>query len=235
MRTAIATVICCNNCQRRHTNSRCHTDNCRRADSASSHATSGSSSRGCAGSGRCGASSTRRCLGPVCCFRGSKRSWRRQHEGHKDCRKLVVRHYGNKSGKLSLYDDDGETLEYKDGKFIAGGYNHVLANHDPSAHGEVQAIREACRVLGTWDLSGCVLYTSCEPCPMCLMTSKWANIGKIYFAATRKDAADIGFKDDELYALLKDGVYGIAIEECRGEAVDVMKKWHRKFGRDGQY
>lgn len=58
MRTAIATVICCNNCQRRHTNSRCHTDNCRRADSASSHATSGSSSRGCAGSGRCGASST---------------------------------------------------------------------------------------------------------------------------------------------------------------------------------
>lgn len=71
MRTAIATVICCNNCQRRHTNSRCHTDNCRRADSASSHATSGSSSRGCAGSGRCGASSTRRCLGPVCCFRAA--------------------------------------------------------------------------------------------------------------------------------------------------------------------
>lgn len=83
MRTAIATVICCNNCQRRHTNSRCHTDNRRRADSASSHATSGSSSRGCTCSGRCGASSTRRCLGPVCCFRGSKCSWRRQHEGHK--------------------------------------------------------------------------------------------------------------------------------------------------------
>jgi insertion element IS1 protein InsB len=67
--------------------------NCRRADSASSHATSGSSSRGCAGSGRCGASSTRRCLGPVCCFRGSKRSWRRQHEGHKDCRKLVFHNF----------------------------------------------------------------------------------------------------------------------------------------------
>ncbi len=66
MRTAIATVICCNYCQRRHTNSRCHTDNCRRADSSSSHATSGSSRRG-----RCGASSTRRCLGPVCCFRAA--------------------------------------------------------------------------------------------------------------------------------------------------------------------
>ncbi len=146
-----------------------------------------------------------------------------------------------KASATSLNDENIPTggpfgsVIYKDGKFIAGGYNHVLANHDPSAHGEVQAIREACRVLGTWDLSGCVLYTSCEPCPMCLMTSKWANIGKIYFAATRKDAADIGFKDDELYALLKDGVYGIAIEECRGEAVDVMKKWHRKFGRDGQY
>lgn len=124
---------------------------------------------------------------------------------------------------------------YKDGKFIAGGYNHVLANHDPSAHGEVQAIREACKVLGTWDLSGCVLYTSCEPCPMCLMTSKWANISKIFFAATRKDAADIGFKDDDLYALLKDGVYGISIDECRSEAVEVMKKWQQKFGIKGQY
>lgn len=124
---------------------------------------------------------------------------------------------------------------YKDGKFIASGYNHVLANHDPSAHGEVQAIRAACQVLGTWDLSGCVLYTSCEPCPMCLMTSKWANISKIFFAATRKDAADIGFKDDELYDLLKDGVYGISISECREEAVSVMKEWYQKFGTDGQY
>lgn len=124
---------------------------------------------------------------------------------------------------------------YKDGKLIAGGYNHVLANHDPSAHGEVQAIRAACQKLQTWDLSGCELYTSCEPCPMCLMTSKWANISKIYFAATRKDAAAIGFKDDELYDMLKEGTFAIAMPECRDEAVAVMQNWRQKFGQDGEY
>lgn len=124
---------------------------------------------------------------------------------------------------------------YKDGCFIAGGYNHVLANHDPSAHGEVQAIRAACQKLQTWDLSGCVLYTSCEPCPMCLMTAKWANIEQIFFAATREDAAAIGFKDDDLYRLLKDGVYADSIPQCREEAVAVMQQWRKKFGSDGQY
>ncbi len=124
---------------------------------------------------------------------------------------------------------------YKNGNLVAGGYNHVLANHDPSAHGEVQAIREACQKLGTWDLSGCVLYTSCEPCPMCLMTCKWANIEKIYFAATRKDAADIGFKDDDLYQLLKPGVYATPLPECREDAVAVMRQWFQKFGSSGKY
>lgn len=124
---------------------------------------------------------------------------------------------------------------YKNGEFIAGGYNHVLANHDPSAHGEVQAIRAACQKLNTWDLSGCTLYTSCEPCPMCLMTSKWANIDKIYFAATRKDAADIGFKDDDLYELLKPGVYATPLPECRNEAVEVMQQWLKKFSTNGKY
>lgn len=124
---------------------------------------------------------------------------------------------------------------YKNGEFIAGGYNHVLANHDPSAHGEVQAIRAACQKLNTWDLSGCTLYTSCEPCPMCLMTSKWANIDKIYFAATRKDAADIGFKDDDLYELLKPGVYATPMPECRNEAVEVMQQWLKKFSTNGKY
>lgn len=127
------------------------------------------------------------------------------------------------------------TVIYKDGKKIAEGCNHVLANNDPSAHGEVYTIREACRVLGTWDLSGCVLYTSCEPCPMCLMTAKWANIKTIYFAATREDAANIGFRDDDLYQLLKDGVYATAIPECRKEAVDIMKQWYEKFAVSGQY
>ena len=126
-----------------------------------------------------------------------------------------------------IYDDKGN--------FVAGGYNHVLANHDPSAHGEVQAIRAAGQKLKTWDLTGCTLYTSCEPCPMCLMTAKWANISKIFFAATRKDAADIGFKDDELYELLKPAVFATPIKECRDEAVAIMHKWREKFGNDGSY
>ena len=123
----------------------------------------------------------------------------------------------------------------KDGKIIAKGRNHVLANNDPSSHGEVYTIREACKELGTWDLSGCVLYTNCEPCPMCLMTSKWANIEKIYFAATRKDAADIGFRDDALYQLLKEGVYGIHIKECQDEAIDIMQQWHKRYNEANFY
>ncbi len=124
---------------------------------------------------------------------------------------------------------------YKDGKLIAKGCNHVLANNDPSAHAEVYTIREACKNLKTWNLEGCVLYTSCEPCPMCLMTAKWANISKIYFAATRKDAADIDFKDDELYNLLKDGSYGIQITECHSDAVKIMQDWFKKFKNCGMY
>lgn len=124
---------------------------------------------------------------------------------------------------------------YKDGKPVAFGCNNVLALNDPSAHAEVFTIREACKKLHTWDLSGCVLYSSCEPCPMCLMTAKWANIDKIFFAATRKDAADIGFKDDDLYSLLKDGVFATQIEECRKNAVEIMQLWAKKFAQNGKY
>ena len=70
---------------------------------------------------------------------------------------------------------------------------------------------------------------------MCLMTAKWANIQQIYFAATRKDAAEIGFRDDALYELLKTGVYGTAIEECRDEAREVMQRWYAKFQEQGKY
>lgn len=140
----------------------------------------------------------------------------------------------NQDGATPIGGPFGAVI-YKDGKKIAEGCNHVLANKDPSAHGEVYTIREACRILNTWDLSGCVLYTSCEPCPMCLMTAKWANIQTIYFAATREDAAAIGFKDDDLYQLLKDGVYATAIPECRAEAVEVMNRWYKKFSVSGKY
>ena len=87
----------------------------------------------------------------------------------------------------------------KDGVIVGEGSNHVLAFHDPTAHAEVTAIRNAGSNLGTHDLSGCVLYTSCYPCPMCLSAIIWANIKTVYYGNTKEDAAAIGFRDDFIY------------------------------------
>ncbi len=87
----------------------------------------------------------------------------------------------------------------KDGKIISEGWNQVTSTNDPSAHAEVVAIRRACQALGTYELTGATLYTSCEPCPMCLATSYWARISRLVFANGRADAAAIGFDDDFLY------------------------------------
>ena len=85
------------------------------------------------------------------------------------------------------------------GEIIARGWNQVTSTNDPTAHAEVTAIREACRRLNDFRLTGCELYTSCEPCPMCLSASYWSRLDRIYFGATRHDAADAGFDDDFLY------------------------------------
>jgi len=87
----------------------------------------------------------------------------------------------------------------KDNKIISTGVNKVTLKNDPTAHAEVNAIRIAARKLGTYDLSGCTIYTSCEPCPMCLGAIYWAHIDKIYFGNTKKNAADIGFDDSFIY------------------------------------
>lgn len=87
----------------------------------------------------------------------------------------------------------------KDGQIVGRGYNHVVANTDPTAHGEVMAIRDACKNLWTFDLHGCEIYTSCEPCPMCFGAIYWARIDKIYYANTEKDAYDIWFDDEIFY------------------------------------
>lgn len=87
----------------------------------------------------------------------------------------------------------------KDGKVIAKASNHVLKNNDPTAHAEICAIRKACKKLNTYDLSGCELYTTCFPCPMCLSAIMWANIKKVYYGNTKEDAAHIGFRDDFIY------------------------------------
>ena len=87
----------------------------------------------------------------------------------------------------------------KNGEIIGRGSNHVLANNDPTAHAEIMAIRDACNNIGSYDLKGCELYTSCYPCPMCLSAIIWANIDKVYYGNTKEDAAEIGFRDDFIY------------------------------------
>ena len=87
----------------------------------------------------------------------------------------------------------------RNGEIIAEASNNVTVDNDPTAHAEVSAIRNACRKLGTFDLTGCEIYTSCEPCPMCLGAIYWAHLDKIYYANDRKDAAAIGFDDDFIY------------------------------------
>ena len=91
----------------------------------------------------------------------------------------------------------------KGGKIIAEASNSVTLDKDPSAHAEVNAIRKACRTLGSHDLSGADIYSSCEPCPMCLGAIYWARISHLYFAAGRKDAKDAGFDDDLIYRELE--------------------------------
>ncbi len=92
----------------------------------------------------------------------------------------------------------------KGNEIVGKGANHVLSRNDPTAHAEIVAIRDACENLGTYDLKGCVLYTSCYPCPMCLSAIIWSNIKKVYYGNTRDDAASIGFRDDLIYDYIED-------------------------------
>ena len=117
------------------------------------------------------------------------------------------------------------------GKIIACGWNRVTSANDPTAHAEVTAIREACRKLKTFRLDDCELYTSCEPCPMCLSAIYWAHIGKIFYAGTRRDAAAAGFDDDFLYREVARPVSRRKIptkQLSRVEALKVFAEWKRK-------
>ena len=91
----------------------------------------------------------------------------------------------------------------KDGKIIGKGSNNVLGNNDPTAHAEIMAIRDACANINAYDLSGCELYSSCYPCPMCLAAIIWSNIKKVYYGNTKEDAANIGFRDDFIYSYIR--------------------------------
>lgn len=119
----------------------------------------------------------------------------------------------------------------KDGKVIGRGWNKVTSSLDPTAHAEVEAIRDACRNLNTFDLAGAEIYTSCEPCPMCLAACYWARLGKIFYGNTRGDAAAIQFDDDFIYREIpkemKDRT--IPMEQClRSEALKVFEQWQAK-------
>ena len=107
----------------------------------------------------------------------------------------------------------------KDGKIIAEAANQVTSNNDPTAHAEVLAIRKACESLRCFELKNCELYTSCEPCPMCLGAIYWARISRIYFANTAEDAAKIGFDDSFIYDELKQ-----PYSERRIPAVQIMRE-----------
>lgn len=116
----------------------------------------------------------------------------------------------------------------KDGKLVAKSANKVTSNNDPTAHAEVSAIRLACKKLKTFDLSGCVVYTSCEPCPMCLGAIYWARIDTIYYANTKTDAANINFDDkfiyDELALPMEQRQLPIK-QLLRDEALQAFKLW----------
>ncbi len=114
----------------------------------------------------------------------------------------------------------------KDGEIVAEASNQVAINSDPTAHAEVSAIREACRLLGRFDLSGCSIYTSCEPCPMCLGAIYWARLDKIYYANDRKDAARIGFDDEFIYEELALGMD----ERSKPSAVLLREEAKKAFG-----
>jgi len=119
----------------------------------------------------------------------------------------------------------------KSDKIIAEGSNKVTSNNDPTAHGEIVAIREACKKLNNFSLNGCELYSTCEPCPMCLSAIYWARIDKIYYANTREDARKIDFDDSLIYTELQKNIDKRKIpmiQILRNEALKAFELWDQK-------
>ena len=122
----------------------------------------------------------------------------------------------------------------KDDKIIAEGSNKVTSSNDPTAHVEIVAIREACKTLNTFDLSGCEIYTSCEPCPMCLSAIYWSRLDKIYYANTREDAKNIDFDDSFIYTEIPKKIDDRKIkmvQMLRDEALKAFEIWDKKVDK----
>lgn len=126
----------------------------------------------------------------------------------------------------------GAVIIDKDGNIIANGNNQVLLKNDPTAHAEIVAIRNACKVLNTYDLSDYILYTSCEPCPMCLSAIIWSNIKTVYYGCTKKDAGEIGFRDDIIYDYLsgKNNDLINLQEMDRNECIKTFEEYKKQNG-----
>jgi len=119
----------------------------------------------------------------------------------------------------------------KNGKIISTGYNNVLNGNDPTAHAEIMAIREACEKLKTFQLTGCYLYTSCEPCPMCMGAIYWARPDKVFYSNSREEASKIGFDDAFIYNELKLPVHLRKLEMIclkHPQAIEAFEEWSNK-------
>ena len=122
----------------------------------------------------------------------------------------------------------------KNGGIIAEGYNNVTSTNDPTAHAEIVAIRKACETLDSFQLDDCTIYTSCEPCPMCLGAIYWARPKAVYYACTKEDAAEIGFDDHFIYKEIEMDIGNRSIKFIntnREEGKKIFDKWAKKDGR----
>ena len=141
--------------------------------------------------------------------------------------------YMKRANELAKYSMDNNkggcfgSVIVKDGVIVGEGYNTVTSDNDPTRHGEINAIKNTCKNMRTFVLSGCELYTSAYPCPMCLGAIMWANIKTVYYGATAQDTGNIGFRDDFMYEWLnnKNEDSLRLIEMDRKECVEVQKMW----------
>ena len=140
---------------------------------------------------------------------------------------LSIKSVGNSGGPFGC-------VIVKNNKIISEGHNRVTSTNDPTAHGEIVAIRNACKVLKTFNLEGTELYTSCEPCPMCLSAIYWSHIDMIFYGNTRQDASDIGFDDNFIYDELTLDINKrkIPLEQInQNEAIVAFNKWDLKIDK----
>lgn len=153
-----------------------------------------------------------------------------QRQAKKHMKRAIVQAY---SGMRKNHGGPFGAVIVRNGEVIAKAHNMVLKTNDPTAHAEVVAIRRAAEKLKKFDLSDCEIYSTCEPCPMCLAAIYWAGIRRIHYGCTRKDAEKIGFRDKRLYDLIKKRKSPVVdkIKLERGECLKPFREWTRKKDR----